>query len=148
MAIFKLAGLPGVLVAALIFCVPAEAQLKKQPSEVAGSWRGKYVCAQGVTALNLSILDMPGGKLEATFSFGPLPSNPTVPRGAYRMDGTYNAETGAIDLVARGWDRQPDGYVMVDLGGHLSPLGLYIAGEIDGPGCGPFELVRADDLLG
>jgi len=126
---------------------PAEAQLKKQPSEVAGSWRGKYVCAQGVTALNMSITDKPGGKLEASFSFGPLPSNPTVPRGAYMMDGVYDADTGRIVLHPRAWTKEPPGYVMVGMAGHLSPLGLFMAGEIDGPGCDGFELVRSEDLL-
>ncbi len=136
------------LVAAQLFASAAEAQLKKQPSPVAGSWRGKYVCPQGVTALNLSIVDKPGGQLEATFSFGPLPSNPTVPRGAYRMAGDYNARTGEVSLEALSWTKQPPDYVMVGVEGRLSELGLYISGEIDGPGCGAFELVRAEDLLG
>lgn len=127
---------------------PSEAQLKKQPSPVAGSWRGKYVCTQGVTALNMSITDKPGGRLEASFSFGPLPSNPQVPRGAYLMDGSYDAKTGRITLQPRRWTREPDGYVMVGMDGRLSDLGLYISGAIDGPGCDSFELVRSEDLLG
>jgi hypothetical protein len=144
----KLSGLVAAGLLAVLAAGAAEAQLKKQPSPVAGSWRGKYVCPQGVTALNMSITDKPGGKLEASFSFGPLPSNPTVRRGAFMMDGGYDASTGEIRLKARSWTKEPAGYAMVDMAGRLSDLGLYITGDILQPGCSTFELVRSEDLVG
>jgi hypothetical protein len=143
----RVAGaISSMAIAALAFG-SADAQLKKQPSPFAGQWRGKYVCAQGVTALTLTIRDRARNELEATFDFGPLPSNPTVPRGAYHLDGTYRPGDDRVTLTPKTWIRQPVGYAMVGLNGRLSPLGLHLAGEVDGPGCTIIELVRDEPLM-
>lgn len=114
--------------------------------EIAGEWRGGYICNQGLTALRVSIVrDGEGDGVTATFRFGPDASNPAVPRGSYSMRGLYRQANKRLVLHAVSWISRPDGYVTVDLSGLMDGSGLRISGEVLGPGCGQFELVREGD---
>ena len=116
--------------------------------EIAGEWSGGYVCAQGLTALRVSIVrDASGDGVKATFSFGPDASNPGVPKGAYSMSGKFGAADKRLRLHAGAWISQPDGYLTVDLDGFMGGSGLYISGNVLGPGCSGFELRREGDAL-
>jgi hypothetical protein len=118
--------------------------------EIAGEWRGQYVCGQGVTALHLTIEKRGGGDaISATFSFGPLPQNPDVPRGAYAMQGTYDPRTHRLRLDAEQWIKAPPGYVMVGLDGYMSTSGQKISGRVpDLVNCSDFEVWRPVQLIG
>lgn len=113
--------------------------------EIAGAWRGGYVCNQGLTALRVVITpDVRGEGVTATFHFGPDASNPGVPQGAFRMHGSFTKNDRRLQLTSVSWISQPDGYVMVDLDGLMRGSGLYISGDVIGAGCTRFELVRDD----
>lgn len=117
---------------------------------ITGEWTGKYICAQGITALRLTIEKAStAGAVIATFSFGPLPENPEVPKGTYRMHGTYDAASRRLQLSADKWIDQPFGYAMVGLDGHMALSGQKIAGRVpDLFSCSEFEVWRPTQLVG
>ena len=134
-----------VTVAALFTLAPlAHAQ------EITGEWAGRYICNQGVTQLHLTIQKTGSGKgITATFSFGPPPENPDVPKGAYAMRGTYDPATRRMKLEGERWLKQPIGYVMVGLDGKVAQTGENITGYIpDLLGCTDFEVRRTAELIG
>ncbi|MBK8837151.1 MAG: hypothetical protein IPO30_00145 [Hyphomonadaceae bacterium] len=118
--------------------------------DITGDWTGKYICAQGVTALSLTIqkANAPGAVV-ATFAFGPLPENPDVPEGAYRMRGKYDPMSRRLELSGERWINQPSGYVMVGLDGAMNSTGQKIAGHVPGLfTCTDFEVWRPAQLVG
>jgi hypothetical protein len=116
---------------------------------IAGEWTGKYICAQGVTALRLSIAQGEGQAITATFNFGPLPENPEVPTGAYRMTGTYDPAMRHMKLSGAKWIDAPFGYVMVGLDGRMTESGRTISGHVpDLLSCSDFEIHRPIELIG
>ena len=115
---------------------------------IAGEWTGKYICGQGITALRLSVADAGKGGISATFIFGPLPENPDVPRGAYRMEGSFDSLTRKMQLHGIKWIDAPNGYVMVDLDGRMDADGARISGLVpEWPGCTVFEVSRSASLI-
>jgi hypothetical protein len=81
-------------------------------------WEGRYMCAQGETALRLTLDTEPDGQTIGMFDFGPHPGNPHLPSGSYRMRGKITMrEGGAFELVLvpDQWIAQPAGYLMVGL---------------------------------
>ena len=124
------------------------AQARTPP--ITGEWTGKYICAQGITALHLTIEKASAaGVVTATFNFGPLSENPEVPKGAYRMRGTYDAASRRLQLSADKWIDQPFGYAMVGLVGHMASSGEKIAGQVpDLFSCTDFEVWRPTQLVG
>lgn len=109
---------------------------------VVGTWKGTYVCAQGRTALTLSITptgDAPD-TVEAIFAFGPTKANPEVPDGSYFMEGTY--ADGFLDLDATEWIQQPEGYFPVDMSAEVTEDAGVLEGTIDDPSCSTFDLTE------
>jgi hypothetical protein len=129
--------------------VLSDARADSKSAGVAGEWAGKYSCAQGITALRLIVAPGQGQTITATFDFGPLPENPEVPKGAYRMVGTYDPATRHMKLTGVKWIKAPPGYVMVGLDGHMTQSGDTIAGDVpDLFGCTDFEIHRPVQLIG
>lgn len=114
---------------------------------VIGGWHGKYVCAQGVTSLRLGITRQPKDRIAATFRFGPLPENPAVPVGSYKMEGSFDPKTRRIQLKGIKWIDATSGYLMVDLDGRLDPKGLRLTGKVPFPGCTWFDLERDAEIV-
>jgi hypothetical protein len=117
-----------------------------QPLPDHSVWTGRYECGQGVTALQLTLDRHRGGRATATFDFGPHADNPTVPAGAYRMQGRTFEDAGKIhvSLAPDGWLSQPDGYIMVGIEGDIDPLRRTLKGKIVYVGCDWVDLRRAD----
>jgi hypothetical protein len=139
-----------VAFASAMFLSTARAQTPGNASpSVTGEWTGKYICTQGITALNLQVASAGGNAIKATFSFGPLPENPEVPKGAYEMRGTYDPATRSVKLKGVKWIDAPLGYVMVGLDGQMAPSGQKITGYVpDLFGCTDFEVWRPVQLIG
>ncbi|HOZ26233.1 MAG TPA: hypothetical protein PLH23_10130 [Hyphomonadaceae bacterium] len=118
--------------------------------DVTGEWTGRYICGQGVTALNLTIVKAASpSALTATFRFGPLPENPEVPKGSYQMRGTFDSASRHVRLDGVRWIDAPSGYIMVGLDGHVNVSGSRITGSVpDMFPCSSFEVWRADPLVG
>ena len=88
--------------------------------DLSGTWNGSYTANQGDTSLSLKIDSCKyDGTVTATFNFGPLSSNPDVPNGSYKMEGTIDFENNKIVLNGTEWIDQPDGYVFIDIDGTL-----------------------------
>lgn len=126
----------GMLAAALL-AAPAAAQ-----EELRGTWRGDYVCAQGNTALALTIEPGKDGAFAALFHFEAVPDNPAVPTGCFEMMGRFTPMTGEAAFLPLRWLRRPADYVMVGLEGRLSPDGSVLEGLVQGPGCSSFSVRR------
>jgi hypothetical protein len=105
--------------------------------------KGHYWCAQGRTELTLVIEDLQGDAVAAIFEFD-YPGSPANAgaEGSFRMRGTFDVRTGALELKADRWIDRPDGYVAVDLVGKLSQRGS-VTGRVIGPGCSTFALTGA-----
>ena len=127
----------------------SDARAEPDRLTIAGDWTGKYICTQGITALRLSIAQGAGETITATFSFGPLPENPEVPKGAYRMTGTYDPASRHMTLSGVKWIHAPPDYVMVGLDGRMAASGEKISGYVpDLFGCTDFEVRRPVELIG
>jgi hypothetical protein len=125
------------LLAALLAAGPAAAQ-----DDLRGTWRGTYVCAQGNTALALTIEPRKDGSLYALFHFEAAPDNPDVPTGCYEMLGRFTPDTRDVVLWPRRWLQRPPDYVRVGLQGRLSEDGAALEGQVRGPGCAEFRVAR------
>ena len=109
-------------------------------------WKGHYVCAQGRTALTLS-LDHDGPTLSGVFDFGPLDENPTVPHGSYRMTGTATTSGGGavvVKLAPLEWIEHPNNYVMVGIEATTDRERRELSGVITHATCGEVELSRVE----
>ena len=114
------------------------------PAHRSTMWKGRYVCAQGPTALELEIASGDHA-IDATFTFGPLPENPNVPHGAYKMHGTVTRLGDgefAVILEPDHWLEQPPSYVMVGLQAATSAEHSVLRGKITNPSCAEIELSR------
>ncbi|ONH32795.1 serine/threonine-protein kinase [Pseudofrankia asymbiotica] len=110
---------------------------------LAGRFTGTYTCQQGVTALELTILDVPEepGRITAVFSFSAPTDNPDVPSGEYTMDGTLRGDD--LELTGRLWLVHPVGYLMVRLSGTSSTDGQHLKGKVLGASCTTFTVDRS-----
>ncbi|GIJ44507.1 hypothetical protein Val02_13930 [Virgisporangium aliadipatigenens] len=112
-------------------------------ADIAGTWKGEYRCAQGLTGLTLIIFVVDRKNARATFEFYPLPSNPSVPRGSFALKGTYFS-TG-ISLEPDYWIHQPAGYMMLGLSLGVSRTDPpRISGDLP-MGCHRLEVVKVSD---
>lgn len=104
------------------------------------TWRGTYDCAQGQTGLEVTLRPVSRGKLEGTFSFYPVASNPSVPRGCFRITAQRD-ESGRFETAAGPWVRQPADYGTVNLAGRIDASGQW-TGRVLGAGgvCTSFNL--------
>lgn len=108
------------------------------------TWSGAYTCAQGLTALTLT-LDVTGaGDATAIFDFGPIEENPSLPHGSYRMRGRLFPRGASLQLRLDpdAWIDQPPGYMMVGLDTTLDRTRRYLDGRITDERCGQLSLRR------
>lgn len=79
----------------------------------------------------------------ATFNFIASSNNPNAASGAYRMQGTFEAESRALSLLGLKWINKPnDNYAMVPLEGKLDKEFKTFTGRIQFLGCKPFTLKK------
>ncbi len=101
-------------------------------------WAGTYACAQGATALKLTVIDDDPARITAVFAFGPSPANPAVARGAFTLRGERRG--GLVELRPDAWLEQPADYDMVGLSGRMA--GDRFEGRILHETCAGFSLQR------
>lgn len=110
------------------------------------AWTGSYVCAQGTTALRLSLVVRGGSAAIATFEFGPHPDNPKLPSGEFLLTGTVRLLSRGqlqVKLVPDRWITRPgEGWQMVGLSATSDPGQRLLSGHIDAPGCGELQADR------
>lgn len=86
----------------------------------------------------------PTGKIavSATFNFFAPASNPGLPEGSYAMEGTFNQDTGFLQLGGVEWLNRPANYEMVPLKGTIDSAREVFTGNIEFPDCREFTLKR------
>jgi len=114
------------------------------PQHRSTRWKGRYVCAQGATALVLTI-ESGDHAIAATFEFGPLPENPKVPHGSYKMHGTVTRLSNGeftVTLEPDRWIEHPADYFMVGLQATTAEEHSVLRGKITNATCAEVELSR------
>lgn len=76
----------------------------------------------------------------AIFHFHAAASNPGIPEGKYRMEGTFNYDTGTLHLGGLSWIERPPQYDMVPLSGTINHERNMFKGKIEFPHCNQFTL--------
>jgi hypothetical protein len=120
---------------------PAEA-----PMPAHTVWKGRYECAQGVTALQLTLDVESNGRARAIFEFGPLEDNPTLPTGSFRLTGTALPADDAITLSLQPeeWIDRPPGYEMVGIQAGIDAHRSSLRGRILHDTCQWIDIKRVD----
>lgn len=112
-----------------------------------GEWSGSYICAQGLTSLDLSLEETGAGRVKALFHFSADPVNPRVPEGCFTMSGNFDAQAGRLVLLPDEWLVQPFGFVSVGLDGTLDSRSDTISGRVTKmTWCKTFTLHRVSDM--
>ncbi len=123
----------------LLLALPASAQ-----DGARGTWSGHYTCAQGNTALSLTITPLEGSRVSALFHFEAPANNPGVPTGCFEMLGDFDPASARLELRPWRWLHRPPGWVMVGIDGQIGADGLGLTGTVRGPGCTVFALTRRE----
>ncbi len=76
----------------------------------------------------------------AIFHFHATSTNPGIPQGKYRMEGTFNFDTGSLNLGGASWIDRPANYDMVPLSGFINHERDLFKGAIEFPNCNQFTL--------
>ena len=126
--------------AAAIFSIAGPAS--SDEGTVIGEWSGRYTCAQGITGVRVVVAEATPVSASALFHFFAVPENPRVPEGCFTLEGTYDSAAGRLELRGGDWLLRPSGYVTVDFLGQLDPAGRRFSGQVVGPSCTTFDLVR------
>jgi hypothetical protein len=127
----------------------ANRKVASQPIRPTGpmeaEYEGAYFCGRQVAHLTLTVFPASGEpRRRAMFSFGPEPTSPDVPRGAFLVEGSIEVHGGEMSLAPVSWVSQPTGYNWVGLNGRSDDGGRTFAGRIiDGTNaCSIFTLKR------
>lgn len=100
---------------------------------------GQYLCAQGWTAMTLTVTDVEGPRVQMRGDFS---HGETGVRGAYMLRGSCSPTTQRMLLLPQGWVQQPAGYIMVGMSGAVAEGGRSFSGRMLHQGCGQFAFTR------
>ncbi len=129
-----------ITVVGMMILAAAASQSQAQSRKAGGEWTGKYVCNQGVTGARL-ILSEDGSS--GLFQFYPLPENPRVPEGCYKVTGVFNNTSGALAIIPGEWYLRPRNYNGAPFSGVVDEHSENFAGKITGlQGCASVFLSR------
>jgi hypothetical protein len=108
-------------------------------------WEGTYVCGQGLSAVRLTLDVDRSNNVTARYDFGPVPSNPTVPTGAYLLTGVLEQQGSGFtgELADSEWIVRPANYFMVPLAIETID-GKAMTGTIRHPSCSGFTATRIE----
>jgi hypothetical protein len=108
-------------------------------------WNGRYICAQGITGLTLTLDVDASEHATAVFDFGAVPENPSVPTGRYLLAGYLERGGGGgvwLRLAPDRWITRPPGYEMVGLTARIDASARTMRGNVDYATCTVLELAR------
>jgi hypothetical protein len=66
----------------------------------------------------------------AVFSFGPQPTSPDIPRGAFIVEGSIELDGGALLLTPVKWITRPPDYEWMGLSGRSDDGGKTFSGRV------------------
>lgn len=116
-----------------------------EPAEA--EYRGAYFCGAQAARLTLKVFAAAGApRRRALFSFGPQPSSPDTPSGAFLVEGAIDLAGGALALAPVAWVSQPAGYAWLGLDGRSEDGGRTFSGRVtEGALCSVFTLQRTGE---
>jgi hypothetical protein len=111
------------------------------------SYQGAYFCGRRVARVTLKVFPQVGEvRRHAMLSFGPEPTSPDVPRGAFIVEGSIDVRGGAMALEPVKWVSRPAGYSWIGLTGRSDDGGKTFSGRIvNNDACTVFTLRRIGD---
>lgn len=118
----------------------ADVREAKNPFEPNQIWEGRYLCAQGETALMLRILEVSANELKARFEFAHEESGVS---GSYDMSGRFDPRSGRVTFTPDKWVQRPPSYVSVGMSGAVREK--VFSGRIDHETCGEFSVTLGED---
>jgi hypothetical protein len=123
---------------------PVSPQVSPSGAPAEAEYQGAYFCGSQVAHLTLKVLPQAGEpRRRAMFSFGPEPTSPSVPRGAFIVEGAIDLQGGALVLTPVRWVTQPPGYNWLGLSGRSDDGGKTFSGRVtDSSACTIFTLKR------
>ncbi len=105
-------------------------------SEIAGSYSGRYQCAQSNT-FNTQIKDAGNGQITAVFHFAAPGGS-----GTFTMTGQFDSGNSRFHLEPERWITRPQSVGMVTLDGSIDPQTGSLSGKVATTGCDDFEGTR------
>jgi hypothetical protein len=114
---------------------------------VEAEYQGAFFCGRQVARLTLKVfLQSDEPRRRAMFSFGPQPTSPAMPHGAFIVEGSIGLQGGPMSFLPVKWVSKPDGYTWLGLNGSSDDGGRTFGGRITGnSACSVFTLKRIDD---
>jgi hypothetical protein len=110
---------------------PAASQPILPAQQTEAEYQGAYFCGRQVAHLTLTLLPASGAQARrAMFSFGPEPTSPSVPRGAFMVEGSIGVQGGGMSLSPVAWVSQPPGYNWLGLSGRSDDGGMTFSGRV------------------
>lgn len=118
------------------------------PGEI--DYQGVYYCGRQVASLSLKLYPPSADpRQRALFQFGPKPTSPEVPHGAFIVEGTIDLTGGTMILAPVRWVTQPAGYPLLGLSGRSADAGRTFSGRVtDSAACSLFTLRRVGSASG
>jgi hypothetical protein len=110
---------------------PAASRPIRPTEQTEAEYEGAYFCGRQVAHLTLTLFPASGAQQRrAMFSFGPEPTSPNVPRGAFMVEGSIAVQGGGISLSPVAWVSQPAGYNWLGLNGRSDDGGMTFSGRV------------------
>jgi hypothetical protein len=111
-------------------------------------YQGAYFCGRQVARLVLKLFPATAeARRRAILSFGPQPTSPDVPHGAFIVEGSMDAHGGAMIFSPIKWITQPAGYDWLGLNGRSDDDGKTFNGRVvDRDSCTVFTLRRTNTV--
>jgi hypothetical protein len=125
----------------------APSSFRTMPSSPGATYQGAYFCGQRVARVTLKVFPQSGeARRHAMFTFGPEPTSPDVPRGAFMVEGSIDLHGGMMSFAPVKWVSQPAGYNWLGLNGRSDDGGKTFSGRIiNNSACTIFTLKRISD---
>jgi hypothetical protein len=119
----------------------------QSPSSPGVSYQGAYFCGRRVARVTLKVLPQVGEpRRHAILSFGPEPTSPDVPRGAFLVEGSIDLHGGELSMLPVKWVTRPPGYNWLGLNGRSDDGGRTFSGRtVNNSACTIFTLRRIGD---
>lgn len=107
-----------------------------------GSWKGTYTCLQGLTNAIFSVFTKDGTNVEGIFTFHVGDGENMTILGSGKYKGTYDNQTGKIEMKGTNWDQQPATYYLWDLSGTVTLSTQKMSGKVIGYACTTFQFEK------
>lgn len=99
----------------------------------AGTWKGTYVCQQGLTGVTLTFAHSGDPSGTARFTFYRTAGGPFVPDGTFIHRIEYDAPQRKLELKGMRWINQPETFKMIDITATVSADWQRMTGKIHHP---------------